>query len=159
MRSTGAAVTRISRLLLLAGILAGCADIPKDPADTLANARGGVLRVGVAAAPPWVVRPDGTGGGAVEPSGREADLVRSFARSIDARVEWVWGGAEESLHGLERRELAVVAAGLTRDSPWNGRVALTRPHARTGEGEHVLAVAPGENALLVAVERHIRLAR
>lgn len=149
---------RRGRSCLLASALlvcGACGDLPRDPNDSLEDARGGVLRVGVSASPPWVTETDPVGG-------REAALVRSFAASIGARVEWVWGGAEENLARLEHGELHIVAAGLTGDSPWNGRVALTRPHARTGRGAanaHVLATAPGENALLVALERHIRSGR
>lgn len=137
---------------LLALVLAvhACSEIPKDPEGTLEEARGGVLRVGVAEAPPWLTR-DGP-----EARGPEAELIRSFAASIEARVEWSWGGPEEQLEKLEKGELAIVAAGLTGDTPWKTRVAVTRPHTVAGGERHVLATAPGENGLLAALERHLR---
>lgn len=145
---------RFAGLSVLAALaLVACDRFPRDPGGTLEAARAGTLRVGVTEAPPWIVRSGDEAGGP------EAELVRSFAASIGARPEWVWGGADENLARLERRELALVAAGLTQSSPWNGRVALTRPHATAGKEKHVLAAPPGENALLVALERHIRSGR
>ena len=148
---TGGAVRRCGAgLLALLLTASACSEIPRDPDDTLEAARGGVLRVGIAEAPPWVVR------AGPEPRGVEAELIRSFAAGIGARVEWSWGAPEAQLEKLEKRELAIVAAGLTRKTPWRGRVALTRPHTETGGEAHVLATAPGENALLTALERHLR---
>lgn len=140
-------------ILALTGLIAGCDALPKDPEGTLSRARGGVLRVGVSEAAPWVVD---SAGAPAEPAGIEPDAIRAFARSLDAEIQWHRGGADEVLRLLEHRELDIVAAGLTRASPWNGRVALTRPYARAGGDERVLATAPGENALLVALERHLR---
>jgi len=142
---------RIAPLLLLAAAAAAaCGEMPKDPEETLDRAGGGVLRAGAAAASPWVVvGPDGT------PSGPEVELVEAFARSIDARVEWRTGGADELLHALEEREIDVLAAGLTTKSPWAQHVGMTRPWRKDGSEERVLAVAPGENGTLFALDRLI----
>lgn len=160
-RPGGAPLRPVRRLAVgfLSFALLACGELPRDPEDSLDRARGGTLHVGVSAAAPWIIETSAA------PDGSEAEIVRSFGRTIDARVEWVWGGTEENLTRLERGELDVVAAGLTMRSPWSGRVALTRPHvvirgsAGGGEERHVLATAPGENALLVALERHIRSRR
>ena len=133
--------------------LPACERYPRDPRETLAHAAGGVLRVGVTDAPPWIVR---TGEVA---QGPEADLVLAFAGSIGARVEWRFGAAEDHLAALERFELDVVAAGLRADSPWSKRVGFTRPWQETGDAGRVLAVPPGENATIVALERLIERAR
>ena len=131
-------------------VVAGCADLPEDPEGTLERARGGVLRAGAVAAEPWVViGPDGA------PSGPEAELVKSFARSIDARVEWRTGGADELMRALEKRELDVVAGGFTKKSPWAAHVGMTRPWRKDGSEQRVLAVAAGENATLYALDRLI----
>jgi polar amino acid transport system substrate-binding protein len=82
--------------------------------------------------------------------------VSSFAASMGVRVEWYHGGADELLHRLARRELDVVAAGLAEDSPWRHEVGLTRRYGEASGSGRVLAVAPGENAMLVALERHLR---
>ena len=130
-----------------------CGPWPRDPEGTLARASGGTLRAGAAEAPPWITR---SGDGAAGP---EAELVEAFARSIGARVEWRWGAAEDHLAALERYELDVVAAGLTADSPWQRRVGLTRPWRGAGRTGRVLAVPPGENRTLVAIERRIEAHR
>ena len=138
------------RRLLAIGMLTlatACTDMPKDPEGTLERARGGVLRAGAAPAHPWVVvSPDGA------PSGPEVELVEAFARSIDARVEWRVAGADELLRALEKRELDVVVAGLTTKSPWSTHVGSTRPWRKDGSEQRVLAVAPGENATLFALD-------
>ena len=148
MRITTA--TRRCRPLLLGLLIAGC-DLPRDPEGTLDRARGGVLRAGAAEAAPWVVRR--ASGGA--PAGPEAQLVEEFARSIDARVEWHWASSDELLRRLEHRELDVVVAGLTAQTPWKTHVGVTRPWRKDGDDERVLAVATGENETLVALDRHI----
>ena len=149
-------------LLLIIGmigllcLLVGCGlSFPADPDHTLDRVRGGVLRVGVSPNDPWIVWT-----AEPEPSGREADLVRRFASSLDARVEWS-RGAEEALIGqLERGELDLVAAGMTAETPWTEKAAVTKPYATvTGPDgsaeEHVLAVPLGENAFLVTLERFL----
>ena len=148
MQTKPCARTLVAAIVALAAT--GCGEIPKDPEGTLERARGGVLRAGAAAAEPWVaLRPDDA------PTGPEAELVEAFARSIGARVEWRTGGADELLRQLEKRELDVVAAGLTRKSPWAARLGVTRPWRKDGSTERVLAVAPGENATLYALDRLI----
>lgn len=111
--------------LLVAGVgILACDQVPRDPENTLDRARGGVLRVGVSEAPPWITGTDGP------PGGLEAQLVREFAESIDAEVKWVRGAQEEHLEALEKFELDLVVAGLTAASPWKTRVGLTRPYLK-----------------------------
>ncbi len=129
---------------LLGIILLGGCDLPRDPEGTLARVRQGVMRVGWSANSPWV-----ESGGEV-PAGTEADLVRAFARSLDARIEWRRDGEQELLADLEKYELDLVICGLTRETPWKKKVGLTRPYTPTGK--QVLAVPPGENAWLVKLE-------
>ncbi|WP_129656971.1 transporter substrate-binding domain-containing protein [Rothia halotolerans] len=137
-------------------VLAGCGTtIPADPDGTLDRVTGGTLRVGVSHQPPWT---DITGDG--EPSGTEAGLVRDFADSLDAEVEWETGGEEHLIHLLEEEELDVVIGGLTKDSPWERQVALTTSYREAtgpaGEtSQHVMAVPMGENAFMTALERFL----
>lgn len=106
--------------LLLAA--AGC-DLPQDPMHTLAEVRGDTMVVGISEAPPWVVhRPDGT------PAGVEVVLVRRFAETLGAHVVWRWGAVGAHMEALARYELDLVAAGLTRSTPWRRHVGLTRPY-------------------------------
>lgn len=136
--------------LLCLGMLAaaGCG-LPFDPRDTLERVHEGTLRVGAVESPPYLTR---SGGAA---SGPEADLVLAIARAFGARVEWRWASHDHHLEALARFDLDLVAAGLTVDSPWNGRVGLTRAWHHEPGRDLVLAVPPGENAFLVAVERVI----
>jgi polar amino acid transport system substrate-binding protein len=151
-------------LVLALPLLSGCEGMPRDPEGSLERARSGVLRVGAVGAPPWIERvtPDrSVGGGTDGPqvaaaAGREAELVQGFARSIGARVVWTWGPLDEHMERLQRFELDLVAAGLTERTEWRGKVGLTTPWLEEGDHKRVLAVAPGENALLSALERYIR---
>jgi polar amino acid transport system substrate-binding protein len=117
-------VARLLALALLAGLLGGC-DFPRDPEGTLDRVRGGVLRVGVTPADPWVQLDAG------EPAGVEVELVTRFADSLGARVEWVEGSESDLMEALGGRQLDVVIAGLTRQSEWRRVVALTRPYLTT----------------------------
>jgi ABC-type amino acid transport substrate-binding protein len=135
-------------------LLVGCGlSFPADPDHTLDRVRGGVLRVGVSPNDPWIVW-----SAEPEPSGREADLVRRFAASLDADVEWSRSAEETLISQLERGELDLVAAGMTAETPWTEKAAISKPYATvTGPDgsaeEHVLAVPLGENAFLVSLER------
>ena len=123
--------------------------MPRDPEGTLERARAGTLRVGAVEAPPLVRR---RGDEAIGP---EADLLRAFAESIGARIEWRWEPLDEHMRALQAFEIDVVAAGLTTESPWASEVGFTRPWREDGDVRRVIAVAPGENAMLVALERVI----
>jgi polar amino acid transport system substrate-binding protein len=97
--------------------------VPSDPDGTLERVEGATMRVGVTEADPWVVL-EGE-----RPRGLEVGLVRSFARSLGARVEWVEGSEAELVAALHEGQLDLVAGGLTPDGPWETEVALTRPYA------------------------------
>ena len=101
-------------VLIAAALLFGACQYPRDTEGTLDRARGGTLRVGVAPADPW--------------SAVERRLVREFAETLDARVEWVEGTESDLMEGLAGRQLDIVIAGLTRRSVWMNEVALTRPY-------------------------------
>jgi ABC-type amino acid transport substrate-binding protein len=138
--------------------LAGCGlDIPADPEGTLDSVRSsGELTVGVSPHPPHTTVPERPGG---PPGGTEIELVTGFAESLSAEPVWVVGGEESLMAQLEEGELDVVVGGLTAKSPWGAEVALTRPYRLTTvHGKEiglVMAVVPGENALLSALERHL----
>lgn len=110
--------------IALAFLLAACG-IPHDPGDTLARAEGGVMRVGVTHAPPWVE----LGGSAVD--GIEVRLVERLAEDIDATVEWVEGSETELFGALALHELDLVIGGLTAETPWSSEAAVTHPYLTT----------------------------
>ncbi|HSU36881.1 MAG TPA: transporter substrate-binding domain-containing protein [Propionibacteriaceae bacterium] len=134
----------------------GCSGtVPRDPERTLERVTGATLRVGVSHHPPWTVT-----GPAPEPTGSEIELVKGFAQTLDAEVEWVVGGEEMLIAALEHGELHLVIGGLTAETPWVEQVAVTKPYAemRDPRGERqelVMAAPPGENAYLLELEKFL----
>lgn len=125
---------RLVALALVVAVLSGC-QFPRDPEGTLDRVSGGVLRVGVTPADPWVrLAADGP------PTGVEVELVRRFADTLGARVEWVEGSESDLMEALHGRQLDVVIAGLTRRSAWAKEAALTRPYLTT----QVVIAAPDQ---------------
>jgi len=139
--------------MLAAGLLTGCGiSLPADPEGTLDRVRDGQLRVGVSTNAPWTETRDGA-----EPAGIEPDLVREFAATLNADIRWSEGGEEKLVDELERGNLDLVLGGLTKDTPWAEKVAVTAPYAEAPDGhgethKHVMAAPPGENAFLVELE-------
>jgi len=133
---------------LAAALLTGCG-VPRDPEGTLDRVRDGTLRVGITESQPWARVDRG------RRTGVEVRLVERLATELGAKIEWTDGAEAELIAALEVRGLDLVIGGLTVDSPWQARAALTRPYATT---RVVVAVpasqrAPGDIAgLRVAVE-------
>jgi polar amino acid transport system substrate-binding protein len=119
-------VSRIALAILAAAIsVAGC-QYPRDPDGTLNRVEGGVMRVGVTEADPWVALEGG------EPSGgAEVELARRFARDLGAQIEWVQGSEEELVDAAKEGQVDLILAGLTSKSRWKKDVAFTRPYVET----------------------------
>lgn len=142
--------------LCLAVLLASCGGFPADPNGTLDRVEGGELRVGVSHSPPFAVLD-----GSREPAGSEVDLVRDFAASLDAEVRWTAAGEESLLDALGEGELDLVIGGISDNSPWTDKGALTRPYREVpgpgGTARKLVFVAPlGENAYLMRLERFLQ---
>ena len=130
----------------LAALVAGCG-MPKDPQDSFARMKQqGVLRAGITARPPFTT----------DSGGPEADAVTAFAQTAGARVEWRRGSESELFEALERFELDIVVGGFTDDNPWAPKLGITRPYLEADGKRHVVAVAPGENRMLLEFERALR---
>lgn len=145
---------RASVVLFLGLFLINCGVFPRDSAGTLDRVSGGEVRVGVVNHPPWV-RVEGH-----QVTGIEPTLIERWAQQLDSRVLWRPGAESDLVEALHRRELDVVAAGLQGDSPYGSQVALTQPYLRIQERygstkTHVLAVMPGESALLLSLDRFL----
>jgi len=130
-------VLRLTVVLLLVAVAATGCQYPRDPDGTLNRVEGGVMRVGVTEADPWVVlegdRPVG---------GAEVELARRFARDLGARIEWVQGSEEELVDAAKEGQVDLIAAGLTSKSRWKKDVAFTRPYVET---RTVVGVPAGES--------------
>lgn len=141
-------------VVALAVLLSGCTSIPRDSAGSLNRIRLGELRAGAAHAPPWVVvADDGV-------RGLEAELIAAWAAELDARVRWESAGEAELVERLRRRELDVVIAGFEGGSPFAAQVAFTQPYLEAEDRygstrKRVLAVMPGESALLFSLDRFL----
>lgn len=146
----------IGILLLASSLLVACTSsgYPADPDGTFDRISGGTLSVGISHHPPYV---DASG---PEPTGSEVDLIRAFAAEHDAEVEWTASGEEALMAGLEAGDLDLVAGGLTSQSAWSSKAALTRDYAEaTGpDGQTVklvFAVPLGENQMMAELERFL----
>jgi polar amino acid transport system substrate-binding protein len=119
-------VRTLAVLALIAVTAATGCQYPRDPDGTLNRVEGGVMRVGVTEADPWVVM-DGD-----EPSGgAEVELALRFARDVGARIEWVQGSEEELVNATKEGQVDLILAGLTNKSRWKKDVAITRPYVET----------------------------
>jgi polar amino acid transport system substrate-binding protein len=119
----------------LAALAAGC-QFPADPEGTLDRVAGGTMRIGVIHDPPWVILEEGSDPGGVEP-----ELVRRFAETIDAEIEWVEGTEADLAAAMGGFQLDLMIGGLTREFPYVHDVAMTAPYVDT---EIELGLPPGE---------------
>lgn len=150
---TSAGVALAAVLVLL---LSGCDSWPADPRNSLAAAeQRGALRVGVVANPPWVET-----NSPEAPAGLESELVSEFASQLGLDVEWHSDGVEQQVDALKNFELDLLIGGFSAANPWKAEVGQTfiyfSEHKQSGSlGDHVMLTAPGENALLMALERYL----
>jgi polar amino acid transport system substrate-binding protein len=113
--------TRARSGLLVLLVCLACS-LPRDADDTLKQVRHGVIRVGASQNPPWVVISGGAVGG-VEPA-----LVTALASRLESRIQWVVGPESDLMQQLHDRDLDLLVAGLTAETPWKKKVAVTRPY-------------------------------
>ena len=95
---------------------------PKDAEKTLDKVSNGTIRVGFTHAEPWVY-PSATGA-----QGIEAAIVTSFAKTLNAKVDWVEGTEEQLYNALKRNEINILIGGITDQTPWKKKVGLTKPY-------------------------------
>jgi len=141
--------------LVIAFTLTACGiSMPTDPDGTLDRVSGGELRVGASPNGDLVQVDDGSY------TGLEPELVKHFADSLDATIDWTVGSEEALVRGLENGSLDLVIAGITDKSPWVDRAAATRPYDEVPDdhgGTHklVMLVPMGENAFLSTLEHFL----
>jgi hypothetical protein len=149
LREAGGRWRMFLRCLAVACVTTACDTLPRDQHDATTQARAARrLVVGVPAA-----------AAALDPEvqARERALVEEVGRRLGARVEWRQGDVHELLARLEEWELPMVAGAITARTPYAAHVGLSTPFWKDGPGgrDYVLAVAPGENELLLLVDRVI----
>jgi polar amino acid transport system substrate-binding protein len=98
---------------------------PRDAEDSLDKIQNNSIRVGFTNATPWVW-PSGDSA-----SGIEAEIVTEFAKSLNAKVEWVEGTEEQLYDALKKDEIDMLVAGITAKTPWKEEVGLTKPYIET----------------------------
>jgi polar amino acid transport system substrate-binding protein len=141
-------------VLLVTFVLGNCGVVPRDSAGSLDRVRGGELRVGVVDHPPWVRVDDD------QITGVERDLLERWAQQLNTTVVWRPGAEADLVEALRRRDIDVLAAGLVSDSPYRSQIAFTQPYLEYADAygstkAHVLAVMPGESALLLSLDRFL----
>ncbi|SFU70028.1 polar amino acid transport system substrate-binding protein [Halomonas korlensis] len=110
------------RLLIVAvPALAGCG-FPNDIEHTTEKIRGGVLNVGLAENPPWVIRTD------AGPAGLEPEIIQELAEELNAEIEWHWDSDSNLLAALQHGQLDLVACGFTENSRLSTFAASTKPY-------------------------------
>lgn len=109
-----------------------------------------MLRAGFTLHEPWV-RFEGDAAG-----GPEADVVKAFADSIGARVEWREGSESQLFEALEKFEIDIAIGGFEQSNPWAPKLGTTRPYVKVDDKKHIMTLPPGENRLLVEFERTLR---
>lgn len=139
----------ISALLLLL-IIMGCNKFPNDPERSFEKASGTALAVGFSPVPPWVVEENGKAGGI------EGELVKNFADSKGFKIVWYEDSEHVLMKKLEDKELHIVIAGLSKDTPWKKqKIGLTMPYYKNKREKRVMAIQQGENRLLMYLEQYL----
>ncbi len=135
----GATIARAGAILCLLALLSGCDIYPKDAFGSLERIRSGQpLRVGWVTAEPWV-----RAGSTIEPAGLEPDLIRSWAQSLGARVEFVEASESQLVEALQENVIDIAVAGFRRDNPWGGKIGTTQPYFSS---QIEIGVSPGVEA-------------
>ena len=144
-----------SRFLLITALAAGLAGcgLPRDPEQASERIEGKVLRAGVSENPPWI-RFEGA---AV--TGVEADLIRTIAADVGARVEWRRGGESALMKSLKENQLDLVAGGVTTQSPWSRELGATQPYLDFAGEKHLVLAPPGENRWITRIDRVVQAHR
>src|SRR5215204_3616053 len=96
--------------VLVVLIAAGC-DFPRDPRGTLEGVQNGTMRVGIVENDPWTHMEEG------HASGVEVELLKDFARELEADTTFVPGTTPELLEAAKEAEVDVLVGGFTSTSP------------------------------------------
>jgi hypothetical protein len=131
-----------------------CGRIPADPHKSFDRAAERGIVAGYTVNPPWVISDSGS------VSGIEAEILMSFAKEHNFRLEWVSGSEQKLMKMLENHELEFVIGGFTSDTPWKKeKTGFTQPYFENDKEKHIIAVQQGENKLLLHFEKNLLINR
>lgn len=140
--------TILSAFALSTLLVVGCANLPNDQHESTTRIRqSGTIVVGVSR----------ENDNAALFEKREKPLVEKIAARLDAKIEWRADNAHRLLEDLEDLKLPLVAASVSCDTPFADRIGLSKPYFtdENQDKEYCLAIAPGENRLLLLVDETI----
>lgn len=125
-------------------LLTACS-FPKDPENSLQEARQQGLRVGIVNNPPYTTCQDGSAGGT------EAGIINRFAQSENLKVTYVYGTESVLMPQLEKYNLHLIIGGFNKKTVWKDKAGLTT----TYNGNNCFLIAKGENDLLYRLESYL----
>ncbi len=135
-------------LFSLSVLISGCANLPQDQHGATAQIRqSGIIVVGIS--------PKSENATPFEE--RERYLAQKIAARLGAKIEWRTGNTHRLLEDLEELKLPLVAAAIPCDTPFANRIGLSKPYFKdeTRGEKYCLAIAPGENRLLLLADEII----
>ena len=88
---------------------------------------------------------------------QEKQVLQKLAQRLGARLEMREGNAHSLLDEVEHRRLAIVAAQIPADSPFSQKLGFSQAFytRQSDKTEYSIAVAPGENRLLLLLDQTI----
>lgn len=136
-------------ILVLLSLVSSCDSFPTDTYGTYEEIENGIFLVGYTENPPWIYStPEG-------PAGIEADIVKSFAASLDAEIKWIHKNEASLFRELEKHNLHLIVAGINSKSPWNSHVGITSSYIEHEGQKYVIAVPPGEHRFLLNLQQFL----
>ena len=133
-----------SYIAIVATVLAGCADIPRDPERTETLVRESkTIRLG------WVA--------GAQPGPEALEVLAKIQQEAGVAIENKTADSEALLHDLEEGKIDLVYGSFAMDSPWMTRVHLGKALGwRAEPPKHVaaprFAYRNGENGWIMRVE-------
>lgn len=125
-------------------LLTACS-FPKDPENSLQEARQRGLRVGIVNNPPYTTYKNGIAGGT------EAGIINRFAKSGGLKVTYICGTESVLMPQLEKYNLHLIIGGFDKKTIWKDKAGLTT----TYNGHNCFLIAKGENDLLYRLESYL----
>ena len=122
-----------------------CCNFPKDPENSLEEARKDSLKVGVVNNPPYTIIKNG------EAQGTEIDILKSFASTNNLQIQFTEGSESILVDKLKKYHLHIIAGGFDKKTLWKKHAGTSAPY----DSKHVFLIPKGENKLLQQLETHI----